>query len=179
MRRRDREISTREEIDAVIHQATVCHLAFAAGDEPYLVPISFGYDGEALYIHTAKTGMKIDFIERNNRVCFELEANVVLQADQTDACKWAFTFESVIGWGTVTELTTPEAKAHGLNRIMEHYSGREWEMGDAALSTTRVWRIGIEEITGKRSAEKPANSSSEPATSTGSTQSTVSKSQSA
>jgi nitroimidazol reductase NimA-like FMN-containing flavoprotein (pyridoxamine 5'-phosphate oxidase superfamily) len=156
VRRRDREIPTRHEIDAVIRAATVCHLGFAVNNEPYVVPISFGYDGEALYIHTARTGKKINCIERNNRVCFELEANVRLQADENDACSWTFTFESVIGYGTVAELTTPEAKAHGLNRIMEHYSGREWEMSVEALATTRVWRIAVEEITGKRSAEKPS-----------------------
>jgi len=155
MRRRDREISRREEIDAVIRGATVCHLAFAAGPEPYVVPISFGFDGEALYLHTAKTGRKIDFIERNNRVCFELETNVRLRTDDDDACNWTFTFESVIGYGTITELESPEAKAHGLNRIMEHYSGREWEMGGDALAATRVWRVAIEKVTGKRSAEKP------------------------
>jgi len=155
MRRRDREISDREEIDAVIQAATVCHLAFAAGDEPYVIPISFGYDGQALYIHTAKTGKKIDFIERNTRVCFELEANLVLQTDRDDACKWSFTFESVIGYGTITELTISRDKAHGLNRIMEHYSGREWEMGETSLATTRVWRIAIDSVTGKRSLEKP------------------------
>lgn len=157
MRRRDREISSRREIDAVMREATVCHLAFAAGEEPYVIPISFGYDGEALYIHTAKTGKKIDCIERNNRVCFEVEANVRLQAHEDDACAWTFTFESVIGYGTVTELTTPDAKAHGLNRIMEHYSGRKWEMGEASLATTRVWRIAIESVTGKRSVEKPSS----------------------
>ena len=155
MRRRDKEMSSREEIDAVIREAAVCHLAFAAGDEPYVIPISFGYDGEALYIHTAKTGRKIDFIERNDRVCFELETNVVLKTDETDACKWTFTFESVVGYGTITELTEPEAKAHGLNRIVEHYSGRNWEMGDTAVAATRVWSVAIESVTGKREAEKP------------------------
>ena len=154
MRRRDKEITSRSEIDAIIRAATVCHLAFAAGGEPYVIPISFGYDGDALYIHTAKAGKKIDCIEHNNRVCFAVEANVRLEADQRDACKWTFSFESAIGYGTVTELTAPEAKADGLNRIMEHYSGREWEMDEASLATTRVWRIAIEEITGKRSAEK-------------------------
>jgi len=157
MRRRDKEISTREEIDAVIREADVCHLAFSVGDEPYVIPISFGYDGEALYLHTAKTGKKIDFIELNNRVCFELETNVVLQTDENDACMWTFTFESVIGHGTISELTHAEAKAHGLNQIMEHYSGRKWEMGGNALATTRVWRVAVESVTGKRSAEKPTS----------------------
>ena len=155
MRRRDKEIGSREEIDAIIRSAEICRLAFAADYEPYVVPVSFGYDGEALYIHTAKTGRKIDFIERNDRVCFEFETNVRLHKDERDACKWTFSFASVIGYGTISELTAIEEKAAGLNRIMEHYSGREWTIEPAAVATTRVWRIAVESVTGKCSGEKP------------------------
>jgi len=185
MRRHDKEITSRQEIDTIIGSALVCRIALADGDEPYVVPVSFGYDGEALFIHTAKSGRKIEFIEANSRVCFELEDNVSLQADDGDACKWTFAFESVIGYGTITELETAEAddgdackwtfafesvigygtiteletageRARGLNQIMLHYSGREWEIDEAAIATTRVWRIKIESLTGKRSVEKPA-----------------------
>ena len=155
MRRRDKEITNREEIDEIIRSALVCRIAFADRDEPYMVPVSFGYDGRALYIHTAKTGRKINFIELNNRVCFELEGNISLQTDDGDACNWTFAFESVIGYGTITELETAEDRTHGLNQIMLHYSGREWDIEPSATATTRVWRIGIESVTGKRSAEKP------------------------
>ncbi len=58
MRRHDKEISTRREIDEIIRAALVCRIAFANGDEPYVVPISFGYDGKALFIHTATTRAK-------------------------------------------------------------------------------------------------------------------------
>ena len=156
MRRHDKEISTRREIDEIIRAALLCRIAFANGDEPYVVPISFGYDGTALFIHTAKRGRKIEFIENNSRVCFELEANVALKTDEGDACKWTFEFESVIGYGTIIELDSAEEKSRGLNQIMLHYSGREWEIDKAATATTRVWRIDVESVTGKRSMEKPA-----------------------
>ena len=157
MRRHDKEIPDREEIDRIIRSAMVCRIAFADGDEPYVVPVSFGYDGESLYIHTAKTGRKLDFIEANNRVCFELEGHISLEAGDRDACTWTFAFESVIGYGTISELGTSEEKARGLNQIMLHYSGRKWEIEPSATGTTRVWRIYIESITGKRSAEKPTS----------------------
>ena len=155
MRRRDREIGSREEIDEIIRSAEVCRLAFAADDEPYLIPVSFGYDGDALYIHTAKTGRKIDFIERNDRVCFELERQVVLHKDDRDACRWSFSFESVVGYGQITELSSIEEKTHGLNQIMRHYSGRDWTIEGSQVETVRVWRIVIDSVTGKRSSEKP------------------------
>ena len=154
MRRHDKEIRSRAGIDDVIHAADVCRLALARGNEPYLVPVSFGYDGRSLYIHTAGKGRKIDFIEANNRVCFELEANVRLVRDEGEACDWTFSFESVIGYGTLSELVSPEDKRHGLNQIMQHYSGREWDIPEQRTVATRVWRINIESMTGKRSEEK-------------------------
>ncbi len=154
MRRHDKEIRTREEIDAIIRAADVCRLAFAHNNEPYLVPVSFGYDGERIFFHTAPNGRKIDFIEANNRVCFEFEADVALARDPEDACAWTFTFQSVIGYGTVRELGSPEEKTHALNQIMRHYSGREWDIPEHRTATTRAWKIDIDEVTGKRSEEK-------------------------
>jgi nitroimidazol reductase NimA-like FMN-containing flavoprotein (pyridoxamine 5'-phosphate oxidase superfamily) len=154
LRRRDREIASREEIDAIVRSAQVCRIAFADGNVPYIVPVSFGYDGHALYLHTAKTGRKLEFIAANSRVCFELEANVSIQPHESDPCEWTFAFESVIGYGTISELTENVDKAAGLNHIMRHYSGREWEIDEQAVATTRVWRIAIESLTGKRSLDK-------------------------
>jgi nitroimidazol reductase NimA-like FMN-containing flavoprotein (pyridoxamine 5'-phosphate oxidase superfamily) len=155
MRRHDKEISTRSEIDEVIDAAEVCRIAFARANEPYLVPVSFGYDHEAIYIHTAVKGRKLEFIEANPRVCFEFEANVRIQTNPDEPCEWTFAFESVIGYGTVSELTVPADKIRGLNEIMRHYSGRDWEISEKVAATTRVWRIEIESLTGKRSLEKP------------------------
>jgi nitroimidazol reductase NimA-like FMN-containing flavoprotein (pyridoxamine 5'-phosphate oxidase superfamily) len=70
------------------------------------------------------------------------------------ACNWTFSFESVIAYGTITEITTPDGRARGLNQIMRHYSGREWEFDDSTLASTRIWRATIETVTGKRSEQK-------------------------
>ena len=151
MRRADKEITSQAGIDAIIRGSKVCRLAFAVSDEPYLVPVSFGYDGESLYFHTARTGRKIDCIAANNRVCFELERNVRLVRQAQEPCRWSFSFESVIGYGTVHELHSAEEKARGLNHILVHYSGRQCKVDLPALNSTRVWRVSISSVSGKRS----------------------------
>ena len=156
MRRNDKEVTDRAEIDAVIRGSDVCRLAFAVGDEPYIVPLSYGYDGHSLYFHTADEGKKIDCIAANNRVCFEMERNVRLVSHPDKACSWSFSFESVVGLGTVHELLSPEEKAQGLNHIMEHYSGREWKLDPPALAGIRVWRVAILSVSGKRAERKEA-----------------------
>ncbi len=151
MRRTDKEISDRSEIDKIINGCDVCHLGFAVNNEPYVVPISFGYDGTYLYLHTAKAGHKIDCIGSNPRVCFQMERNVSLVTDDAKACGWTFKFESVVGFGTVEELMTDADKSHALNQIMFHYSGKDWEVEPHELPRTRLWRVSVESVTGKRS----------------------------
>jgi nitroimidazol reductase NimA-like FMN-containing flavoprotein (pyridoxamine 5'-phosphate oxidase superfamily) len=156
MRRHDREIDARAEIDAVIRAAEVCRLAFARDNEPYLVPVSFGYDGRALYFHSAPSGRKLDFVAANPRVCFEVEAEVTLLRDDNDPCAWSFAYSCVIGYGVVVELTSAADKARGLDAIMRHYSGRGWVIPGSQLAATRVWRVEIESVTGKRSPQPDA-----------------------
>lgn len=154
MRKKDKEITIREQIDEIIHGSQVCRLALAADDLPYLVPVSFGYDGSAIYLHTALEGKKIQYFESNNRVCFEFERNVRLLRDSNDACKWSFSYESVIGNGTIHELVNTEQKEYGLNQIMLQYSGKQWKFKDAIFSKARVWKISIDSLTGRRSKEE-------------------------
>ena len=87
MRRKDKEIQDQELIGQIIAQAQVCRLGLCRDGKPYIVPVSFGYDGEFIYFHTALEGMKIDFMTTNNQVCFELEHDVKVIPHDTAACK--------------------------------------------------------------------------------------------
>jgi uncharacterized protein len=151
MRRKDKEIHDRELIEQIMAQARVCRLGLCKDEIPYIVPVSFGYDGVYIYFHTAREGMKIDYMSCNKRVCFELEHEVELIPAEDFACKWSFSFYSIIGFGTVEEISEPKQKANALNQIMKHYSHREWVFNLESLERTRLWRITIERMTGKQS----------------------------
>ena len=151
MRRKDREIADREEIDEIVRGSEVCRLGLSVDDSPYVVPVSFGYDGDAVYLHTAREGKKIEYFEANDGVCFEFERNVRVVVDDHSACNWSFLYESVIGYGRIRELAAPGEKEHGMSQIALQYSGKPGQFGDAALAKTRVWKIPIDSITGKRS----------------------------
>jgi uncharacterized protein len=154
MRRKDKEVQDRSLIDQVIARAQVCRLALCKDNQPYVVPVSFGYDSTHIYFHTADEGMKLDYLAANNRVCFEMEHDVQLVADESSACKWSQSFYSVIGFGTVHEITELPQKMDALNHIMKHYSGREWDFGDHAFKKLKVWLITIDQISGKKSKDK-------------------------
>ena len=184
MRRKDREITDRAEIESILNEAMVCRIGLADGGEPYVVPISFGYEGGEVYLHSAleasknlpgtlKTfrssrisslmtfdtspvsslagldGKKITMIRKNPRCCFEVDiCDQVIRNDRP--CSWGMRFRSVIGYGSAVILEDPGEKRHGLNCIMQHYSGGTREFSDTDLASVMVIRIRIESITGKK-----------------------------
>jgi nitroimidazol reductase NimA-like FMN-containing flavoprotein (pyridoxamine 5'-phosphate oxidase superfamily) len=154
MRRKEKEITERNLIDTVISKALVCRLALCKEKMPYVIPVSFGYDGKNIFIHTASEGKKIDFISDNNNVCFEFEHDVKLVTNETTACSWSFSFYSVVGFGKIFEITAVDDKIAALNQIMIHYSGKSWEVNPNSVEKTRVWKIEIDSITGKQSKDK-------------------------
>jgi nitroimidazol reductase NimA-like FMN-containing flavoprotein (pyridoxamine 5'-phosphate oxidase superfamily) len=154
MRRKDKEITERSSVSEVIKRCTVCRLGLAKNNLPYIVPVSFGYDGDAIYFHTAKQGKKIEYFEANDTVCFEFEYGVQLLRDQEGPCNWTFSFQSVIGYGKLRELTGEEEKIEALKQIVARYSDSQWDIDEGRLKNLRVWKIVIESLTGKRSKDK-------------------------
>jgi nitroimidazol reductase NimA-like FMN-containing flavoprotein (pyridoxamine 5'-phosphate oxidase superfamily) len=154
MRRTDREVTARAEIDAIIRGSLVCRVALAKDNLPYLVPLCFGYDGAALYVHTAAEGKKIVHFEANQQVCFEFERNVELRRDPLSACKWSMSYECVIGYGTISELLEPLAKERALNELMRQYSGKNWPFDAVAVAAVRIWKVEITSMAGKQSVPK-------------------------
>ncbi len=152
----EKGIQNRDIFDYVMARADVCRLGLCKDGMPYIVPVSFGYDGAYIYFHTAPKGMKIDFINANNRICFELEHEAKAIPHETDACKWSFSFYCVVGFGSVEEIADPSKKVDALQYIMKHYSDKEWGFSETFVKATRLWRISIEQATGKKSKDKPA-----------------------
>ena len=76
MRRKEKEITDRGEIEAIIHQSDVCRLAMADAGGHYIVPLNFGFSENSLYLHTAQKGRKIDILKKNPRVFFEFYLGV-------------------------------------------------------------------------------------------------------
>lgn len=151
MRRREKEIAERQAIDAIINKCQVLRLGLSRDDVPYIVPLSFGYDGNSFFFHTAAVGLKLDILAVNPKVCFELEHGVSLKTDPDSACEWSFSYQSVIGHGRVEELVASGEKHDALVQIMRQYDPGTWSFTPAQLSGIKVWQLKIDSITGKQS----------------------------
>jgi len=150
MRKTEREITERGELESVIMRAEVCRLGLVDQGEPYIVPLNFGYRNGVLYFHCAREGRKLDIIRRNPRVCFELESDVHLLPGERP-CQWTSSFRSVIGWGSGTVVLDEAGVKEGLEVLMEHYTPGPFDFDPRSLSLTAIIRVDVERMSGKRS----------------------------
>jgi uncharacterized protein len=149
MRRKDREITDRAEIDAILRSAKVMHLALADNNIPFLVPVFYVYDGTAIYFHSAQAGTKIEIMKRNNNVCFEITVDHgIIESDQP--CDFEAKHRTVIGFGKAIFVENDAEKVKALNMVVALFTEKSFEFPAANLNRTVVVRIDIESIKGKK-----------------------------
>ncbi|MBC8434256.1 MAG: pyridoxamine 5'-phosphate oxidase family protein [Desulfobacterales bacterium] len=150
MRRKEKEILDREEMESIISKADVCRLGLSVDNIPYIVPLNFGYRDSCLYFHTPKVGKKMDMIKTNSRVCFEMDIDhEVVRAE--NPCDSSMKFRSVIGYGRASLLDEIEEKRRALDIIVEHYSGQVNEYKEKMVDHLSVIKVQVESMTGKKS----------------------------
>ena len=153
MRRKDKEIKSKSEIESIIKSGKICRIALSNNDEPYIVPMYYGYSDNYLFFHCTKHGKKIYMIKKNDKVCFEIDINNKI-INTGKPCEFKNTYSIVIGFGRASLIEDQGEKIKALNIIVGHYSpGTTYEFSKEKVSNTTIIRIKIDEITGKKSIE--------------------------
>ena len=153
MRRSRQQLST-EEAEAVLLRGTAGVLALA-GDKafPYAVPISYVYDGEHIYFHSAREGHKIDAIRRNPNASF-----AVIDQDEIVPEKYTTYFRSVIVFGSIRIIEDDVEKRAAIRKLAVKYAPERTEAQHAA-EIDGAWKrfcmleMSIAHMTGKEAIE--------------------------
>ncbi len=149
MRRKDKEIKDANILEDILKSNTVCRVAFSDNNLPYVLPMNYGYDGNAIYLHTAAEGRKINILRRNARVCFEITDNIELKTS-TEACSFSTKYRSILVFGSATEVIETDEKIAGMQSIMYQQTGKkDWNFQKKQLNNTIVLKISIDSISGK------------------------------
>lgn len=149
MRQKKYEIKDVKDIHRIIETGKVCRLGLCYDNTPYVVPLNYGYKDNELYFHSSAKGMKIDFMKKNNTVCFEIEGSVNI-VESEDACKWTTRYASVIGWGKAVFIKDKAEKKRALDIIMHHYSHKSgWKYSEKELQEVTIFKVCIEKAEGK------------------------------
>lgn len=138
-----------DQINNLLSSQVVGRLACTDGEKPYIVPVTYTYDGEYIYGQT-NMGKKLKMLRKNSNVCFEVD-------QMTDMRNW----QSIIVQGEFEELKNEEKeKARGILfgnifslETSSTVHAHEHEVTTTVEDSERVkfvmYRIKIKKITGR------------------------------
>ena len=138
-----------DEIEALLRTEWVARLGCHADGFTYVVPITYAYDGQAIYGHSAE-GLKLRMLRANPQVCVEVET-------VENLANW----RSVIAWGRFEELGE-EAARKALQRLIVRFESKmtsetaipshgramQHQAGSAAKGPV-VYRVVLDRKTGR------------------------------
>ncbi len=147
LRRQDRKLSSNEAVH-VLEKGEYGILAMADKEGmPYGVPLSYVYLDNAIFLHCALEGHKIDNLAVNENVSF-----CVVGIAETLPESFSMKYESVVVFGKASEIEGEE-KYNSLLALVEKYSAPFVEEGkkkiDKDSNRTKVIKITIKKMTGK------------------------------
>lgn len=151
MRRSDRAVTGADSIERILRTAKVLHLGLVDEGRPYVVPLHYGYEYEdgdlTLYMHSARTGRKVDVI-RSAPICFvEMECDVMLddggEIPYEVPCKYGAYYASVMGEGDAILVEDPAEKAHGLELLMANQTGRHVAISEPMTRSVAVIKVVV------------------------------------
>lgn len=148
IRRRDRAL-TDDEAREILARAEHGVLATLGADGwPYGIPVNHVLSGNALYIHCATEGHKLDNIAHEDRVSF-----CVVTGARVLPATLSTLYESVVVFGRAALVTDAAEKRQALELLAIRFCGSVTPEAERTIATTAaqtgVVRIRLERITGK------------------------------
>ena len=156
MRRNDKEINDRKSMELILQEADHCMIGLSDNNNPYMVPMNFGFKDNNLYLHSSPEGKKIKILKANNKVSFGVQIKTEIVKNEK-ACNWGMNYMSVIGDGYAFFVENNNKKVEALNIIMSKYSDSEtdtFEYSETDLNNLSVIKVEIKELKGKISGYK-------------------------
>ena len=152
MTKRDLQITDEGRIRQILDTAKVLHLGMSVNDEPYVVPMNYGYvleDGKlVLYLHSAVQGKKLDLIRQNPRVFFELDCDRI-PFEGEKPCQYGLSYASVMGRGNARIVDDVEEKIKAMSVLMKTQTEKDFSFNERLVSIVAVIRIDVAEYTAK------------------------------
>jgi nitroimidazol reductase NimA-like FMN-containing flavoprotein (pyridoxamine 5'-phosphate oxidase superfamily) len=147
-------------IHAILDEGLVAHVGFSHDGQAFVVPMSYGRDGDRLYLHGAVASRALAALRGGARACVTvtlLDGLVLARS----AFRHSVNFRSVMVLGEAQAVEGREAKRHALRVIVEHIiPGRTADVRnptDAELDATAVIWLPIDEASAKVRSGPPVD----------------------
>lgn len=141
----------RATVNEVLDEAYIAHVGFVVDGEPRVLPMTYGRDGEVLYLHGA-VGNAMLRASAGAEVCVTvtlLDGLVLARS----AFHHSMNYRSVVLLGTATKVDDEVEKRHAFDTIVEHVLPGRTQVArpanDSELRATLVLRLPIVEGSAK------------------------------
>ncbi|MGA7045784.1 MAG: pyridoxamine 5'-phosphate oxidase family protein, partial [Candidatus Sulfotelmatobacter sp.] len=142
----------REAAYRILDEGFLCHVGFVVDDQPFVIPTSYGRDGDCLYIHGSAASRMLRQMKDGVPVCVTvtlLDGLVLARS----IFNHSMNYRSVVILGKATLVDDPAEKLQALRLLSEHIIPGRWadsrQPNERELKATSVLRLPIEEFSAK------------------------------
>jgi nitroimidazol reductase NimA-like FMN-containing flavoprotein (pyridoxamine 5'-phosphate oxidase superfamily) len=142
----------RETAYRILDDGLLAHVGFADGPQPFVIPMAYVRDGDALLLHGAVASRLQRALGAGIEacVCVTLLDGIVLARS---VFNHSMNYRSVVAFGTAQAVSGAAAKRAALERFTERMLPGRWQdarqPSPKELGATSVLRLDIHEITAK------------------------------
>ena len=152
MTKREFKITDEAQIRGILDTAKVLRLGLAVDNEPHIIPLNYGYSMEegklTFYMHSAVKGNKLELMEKNPNVCFELDCDY-RPFEGVLPCQYGLGYSAVSGRGRAVIVEDVGEKMEAMSVLMKTQTGKDFEFNEKLVSIVTVIRIDVAEYTAK------------------------------
>ena len=152
VREPQRAVYDRDAVNQILDEAFLCHIGFVADGQPFVIPTSYGRDGDVLYIHGSAASRMLRNLDQGAPVCITvtLVDGLVLARS---VFNHSMNYRSVVILGAATLVADPAEKLSALRALSEHILPHRWDdsrqPNEKELKATSVLRLPISEFSAK------------------------------
>jgi nitroimidazol reductase NimA-like FMN-containing flavoprotein (pyridoxamine 5'-phosphate oxidase superfamily) len=139
-------------VNEILDEAFLCHIGFVAEGQPYVIPTSFGRDGDILYVHGSAASRMLRKLNEGVPVCITvtlLDGLVLARS----IFNHSMNYRSVVILGKATLIDDPAEKMKALRALSEHILPHRWDdvrqPSEKELKATSALRVPIDEFSAK------------------------------
>lgn len=148
---KNRQLTFKPELEEIIRKCQYCSLSMVDEEgKPYVLHMNFGYRDDTVYFHSARTGKKIDILEKNQEVCIAFSTDHDLRyVNEEVGCSWGMRYRSVLVYGKVEFIEDFAEKEEALRIIMSQYSDFAFQFNKPAVIDVKVYKVRAERMDGR------------------------------
>lgn len=153
-------IEDSQKIEAIIRSCRTCFLGLSdANQQPYVIPMNFGFEKDTIYLHSGQFGRKWEIMKQNPKACITfVQGDELKYQDEMVACSWRVKSKSVIATGTIELVDDYDEKEKILHIFMKQYSELHFQFNAPAVKNVGIFKMKIDEIHAKEFGAKAITS---------------------